>query len=135
MVGAAAALTVAGDGTRGRGGKGQPDGGDDPRVGEVGRDMLAALVARPAGAVQPQHEAAGRGALRCCRHGRRLLHWLVGASESGRGFGGRELGGVPPGISPLCRRTDQNRPAIADQRIVSSPWWRVALAWKVPPAR
>jgi hypothetical protein len=68
MAGAAAALTVARDEGRGRGGEGQPDGGGDARVGEVGRDLRAALVARPAGAVQPQHEAAGRGALRRRRH-------------------------------------------------------------------
>jgi hypothetical protein len=36
-------------------------GGRDLRGGEVGRDLGSALVARPAGAVQPQHEAARRG--------------------------------------------------------------------------
>ena len=44
----AAALTVAGDGSRGRGGEGQPDGGGGVRGGEVGRDLRAALIARPA---------------------------------------------------------------------------------------
>jgi hypothetical protein len=99
MAGAAAALTVARDEGRGRGGEGQPDGGGDARVGEVGRDLRAALVARPAGAVQPQHEAAGRGALR-----RRRRHRL------GPEFGGREW------------RTDESRPAISGSSL-SFPWW------------
>jgi hypothetical protein len=53
--------TVAGDGSGGRGGEGEADGGRELRGGEVGRDLGSALVARPAGAVQPQHEAARRG--------------------------------------------------------------------------
>ena len=81
-------LTVAGDGGRGRGGEGEADGGGELRRGEVGRDLGAALVARPAGAVQKQHEA-GRP------RGRRRRHpvppdWSsVPASES-IGIGGWE---------------------------------------------
>jgi len=86
-------LTVAGDGGRGRGGEGEADGAGELRRGEVGRDLGAALVARPAGAVQKQHEA-GRP------RGRRRRHpvppdWSsVPASES-IGIGGWDLG-VPP---------------------------------------
>lgn len=46
--------TVARDGGGGRGGEGEADGGE-LRRGEVWGDLGAALLARLAGAVQPQH--------------------------------------------------------------------------------